>query len=796
MLPAFNFDPRATVTAIAVAAVSVGVAQPASAQQELGSGPSGTPALTEAGSRTYVIQFKESPAVSYRGDLAGYAATAPVAGAKYNKNSAAVRDYTAHLTATHDQALQAVGASGAKIYDYQHAINGMAARLTAAQADSLRKRADVAYVWEDYAVDVETNNSPQFLGLFDGSKGLRSGFKLEGEDVIIGIMDTGAVQEHPSFSDVKVGKIPWWCEYPENERVAERCERIRARRTKVVYGPPPERWNGICQEGEAWSADDCNNKLIGARWFSDGFAAANEIVEGDFLSPRDSSGHGSHTAATAGGNYVKAELAGIPLAEISGMAPRARIAVYKVCWLAPEATSFSCFFSDSAAATDAAVADGVDVLNFSVGTAASFTDPQDLAFLDAATAGVFIARSAGNDGPEAATTNAGEPWVTSVGASTVEGIQFVIAATVNSPASLAGEYTALEGAITQPLAVSGPVTDDVAAAEPVDACTPLTNDLGGKIALIARGACAFTDKVENAVAAGASAILMYTDDRPKTVMAGTASSTTTSVPGVMIDNAPGLAILAELQNGATVNVTLSAENFIIEERVGDIMAGFSSRGPYTVEGDWIKPDVTAPGVNILAANAPDQADGSVGGLYGYLSGTSMSGPHVAGIGALLVEARPDWSPAQIKSALMTSAYQEVFKEDGETPADPFDFGAGHISPNNAVNPGLTYDVGQLDYLAASCGTVTPLLSPADCDFVANTLGLSTDPANLNLPLDRRGRSPRHQDDQANGDRGRRRQAQGSAEEGTETTAALLRGRRSPPGLRGERFSTGVPRLPG
>ena len=721
--------------AFAAPGVAVEVHSPAAADLSQFQLESTQSAGQNYGTKTYVVQMRNKPGASYDGSIAGFAATQAAAGQRYDANASHVIQYTQFLIAEHDELLAAMGAADRKVYSYCHTLNGFAAKLTDAEAAQLRNNKAVANVWEDFAYQVETNNSPEFLGLLDNTSGLRDKLGLRGEDVIVGILDTGAIQEHPSFSDKRMVRLPKYCDHPNSSYKKKICDKLKAKYSKPVYGPPPAHWAGACEAGEAWSSEDCNNKLIGARWFVDGFiAGAGGVVEDEFLSPRDSSGHGSHTASTAAGNEkVLATLNGTPLAKISGMAPRARVAVYKVCWLAPGASNFSCFFSDSAAATDQAVIDGVDVLNFSVGTAASFTDPQDLAFLDATAAGVFIARSAGNSGPGPATTNAGEPWVTTVGASTLDGTGFANAATVNSPSSVAGEYAALEGAITKPLTETGPITDDLVAADPVNACSPLLNDIGGKIALIARGACAFTTKIENAVNAGASAVLMYTDSRPKTVMGGTATDLTTSIPGVMIDNAPGLAILDELNAMASVNASLDAGNFITEELDGNIMAGFSSRGPYTVESDWLKPDITAPGVRILAAYSPEQSDGSAGDVFSYLQGTSMSSPHIAGIGALLKEAHPYWSPARIKSAIVTSARQDVVKEDGVTPADAFDFGGGHVKPNKAVNPGLTYDADIVDYLVASCGTVTPLLTPGTCDFAEDVLGLSTNPADLNLP---------------------------------------------------------------
>jgi hypothetical protein len=425
-------------------------------------------------------------------------------------------------------------------------------------------------------------------------------------------------------------------------------------------------------------------------------------------------------------------LNGQPLDRGSGMAYRARIAAYKACWTGPDFTTTAddgCAFSDSAAAVDAAVADGVDVINFSVGTSADFTDPVDVAFLGAFDAGVFVARSAGNEGPGESTSAAGEPWNITVAASTQSGTAFAQATSINSPVDVAGDYPSLEGAITQPLVDSGDVTADVVPAFPLRACEPIQPING--IALILRGTCDFTVKIENAVDAGAVGVIVFTDDRPKTIMGGAATEKTLSIPGVMVDRAVGLALRTAITNGATVNATLSPTTFLEESMTGNVMADFSSRGPFTTEPSWIKPDVTAPGVQILAGMTPEPADGSTGDFFQYLNGTSMSTPHVAGIGALLREAHPDWSPAAIKSALMTTARTNVKKEDGVSKALPFDFGSGHIVPNRAVDPGLVYDNDLFGHLAATCGTVSPLVSEDDCETLEG-MGFSLDPADLNL----------------------------------------------------------------
>ena len=665
-----------------------------------------TAAVADRGStRVFIVQMAGDPAIRYQGDVSGFAKSAPAKGQRYDARSSQAQMYTERLGQEQDAVLARVGASGGKIYSFRHALNGFAARMTAQQAAKLRKDKNVLRVWEDQAMPLDTDNSPRFLGLLNETNGLRTKHGLRGKDVIIGVLDSGIVQEHPSLDP-------------------------------TGYQPPPAGWTGACEAGDGFAATDCNNKLIGARFYVGGFGAEN-VVPTEFLSPRDSDGHGTHTATTAAGNAnVQAVLAGKPVATISGIAPRARIAAYKVCWQAPGAPTSSCFFSDSAAATDQAVADGVDILTFSVGTAFSFIDPQDLAFLFATDAGVFVSRSAGNEGPGPESTAAGEPWVTTVAASTLGGPLFANVTDVNSPASVAGAYSSLESGISKSLQETGPITDDLVAADPIDACAPLMNSLAGGIGLIVRGGCDFSVKLTNAANAGAIAVLMYSDPRPKTIMGGTPTPESLSIPAVMIDNAPGVAILAAITGGETVNVTLSADNFVRERMTGNVMADFSSRGPFPTVRDWIKPDVTAPGVNILAGATPEPNDGSFGGFFQYLSGTSMSTPHIAGIAALLRQAHPDWTPAMIKSAIMTTARRNVVKEDGVTRADPFDFGSGHVNANQAIDPGLVYDAGLLDYLAGACGTSEAgglFADPAGTCAYLESIGYSTDASDLNLP---------------------------------------------------------------
>jgi subtilisin family serine protease len=716
--------------------------------------------------KVYIVQLAEPPALTYRGGRSNLAATRPARGERFNPDDPDVRRYGRHLMAQHDASLRSVGAYYEKLYSYRYAFNGYAARMTALQAQKLRAQRNVLNVWEDRVRYLHTNDTPGFLGLFNSGSGLRTALGLKGEGVVIGVIDSGIAPEHPSFEDTAEAEKPRLCRssWAENSLLGLwLCYRFRKRDEEVVYDVPPG-WQGRCEAGETpaerFSSTDCNNKLIGARYYIDGFLQSNALDENEFISPRDADGHGTHIASTAAGNEVGASIAGNDVARISGMAPRARIAVYKACWLEPGATRGSCATSDLQRAIEDAVADGVDIINYSVGSSdRSIGDPDDLALLAAADAGVLSVVAAGNDGPlsESILSPAGAPWVLTVGASTKQGTKFEEALRVNRPASIAGEYVQREASFTPLLSRVGPVTEELvlvddgvsifgggASGTTYDGCEPVQNnaELDGRIALMQRtqSLCNFETKLRNAEDAGAIAAIVFDDQGEPIVMAGPRD--VINIPAVSVSLSDGIRLRDRLNAGDSVEVTLD-KNLLVQESVaGNVMAGFSSRGPNLTSPDPVrsdityldvlKPDLTAPGVDILAGQTPDVANGIRGELFQYLSGTSMSVPHVAGIAALLKQRHPDWSPAALSSALMTTARQNVVKQDGQTPADPFDIGAGHVVPNAAIRPGLVYDAGKADFDAFLCGAQMPRASQEECDAL-QAAGFSTEAADLNLP---------------------------------------------------------------
>ncbi len=708
--------------------------------------------------RVYIVELAAPPAVAEPSLRPDVTPRTPIstrrqtartrATRRFDPASPAVRRYAKQLTAEHDRVLDSVNGRPEKIYSYRYALNGFAARLTPAQARKLRNRKDVRNVWEDRRKSVATNASSSFLGLTAPDDGLRRALGLQGEGVVIGVIDSGIAPGHPSFSDRRPVRRPRVCrtDWAKTSLLGLwLCQRFKNREDEIVYTRPPD-WQGQCEAGENFLATACNNKLIGARYYIDGFLEQYDLDPGEFLSPRDADGHGTHIASTAAGNAVDATLGGTRVARIVGIAPRAHVAVYKACWLEPGQVRGTCSTADLTRAIEDAVADGVDIINYSLGSHDDINDADDVALLAAANAGVLAVAAAGNEGPgpESILSPAAAPWVLAVGSSSRRGDEFREAIRVNIPASVQGDYVAIEGAFTPRLRDAGTLTfrlvlanDGVVgsfeglAGTTDDGCEALRNstDVQGQIALIRRGGCTFVTKIRNAQNAGAKAVVVFSNTGDPLVMTGSRGSV--AIPAVMIGQTDGERLRARLSAGDAVEVTLDKGIVLTVRNPGNRMQAFSARGPSFWEPRILKPDVTAPGENILAGHTPDVANNVRGEQFQYLSGTSMSVPQVAGIAALLKEAHPDWSPAMLRSAIVTTARQDILKEDGETAADPFDFGAGHVQPNAAVAPGLVYDAGPDDFSAFLCGRAEAP-EGTDCEALA-AAGFSSDASNLNQP---------------------------------------------------------------
>ena len=686
---------------------------------------------------TYIVQLAAEPVAGYAGTVPGYSATQPAPGTRLNTRSAAVLAYRGYLDAQ-QTSVTALIAGAPIVARYSTVYNGFAARLTAAEVQALKTSPLVVGVFADEARKLDTVSTPAFLGLSTAG-GVWSqtvaGLALKGEDIIIGVVDSGIWPESPSFADRVNGSTPVFGS------------------GSLAYGPAPAGWSGGCVAGEGFTpATHCNNKLIGAQYFNAGFISSGLTKHWtEFFSPRDSvagatghGGHGSHTASTAGGNSgAPVTLGGTNVGTASGIAPRARVAAYKVCFTYVNAAATdgtgsqnSCFTSDSVAAIDKAVADGVHVINYSIsGSQTSVNDPVEQAFLRAANAGVFVAASAGNSGPAAAVAHV-SPWLTTVAASTHDRSLSANASLGNGAVYTGASFNATALA-AKPIIRAEDAGLPGADATQLSLCylTPAVLDpvkVSGKVVVCTRGVTARTDKSAAVKAAGGVGMILADNG------AGLVSDIH-SIPSVHVNAADGAAIKAYAQAGGG---TAAIGTYFNAGKPAPIMAGFSSRGPNAGDANMLKPDLTAPGVDIIATVTPGLTNAerdavSNGTLvpppeWSSYQGTSMSSPHVAGLAALLKQLRPTWSPAAIKSALMTTGTSTL--NDGlAAPQNgllPWAQGAGHVAPTKALDPGLVYDAGKGDFIRYQCNVNKPAVSPAsDCI----TYGTLDQTYNFNLP---------------------------------------------------------------
>ena len=628
---------------------------------------------TDATPVQVMIKYDFDATASYTGDVAGLAATSPaVTGVPLDANTAAVAAYDNYAegqTALISSAVQTAVPVAQLGSDYQTAYGGVAATIPANSVGDLLNVPGVA------AVQLDTLSQPQddntsFIGATNVWPSL-GGSANAGSNTTIGVIDTGVWPENPMFApgtlSAPAGGLKG-CQFGDGSDVAH-------------LGAPFA----------------CNNKLIGA-YAKMATYMANVATDGQefcnntthVCSPRDPEGHGTHTASTAAGDCVaSAVLYGVERGPVCGIAPGAHVIMYRVC------AAQGCFSSDSVSAVQQAILDGVNVINFSIsGGAQPYSDAVELAFLDATNAGISVNASAGNSGPGAGTSDHGGPWVTTVGASTgPRSFGSTLHLTADGGATLDVPGVTLTNGVSSPTPVV--LASSLAGEDAACQSTLAPGTAAGKVVVCARGGNGRIDKGRRVLAGGAAGMILYNQSAAVTDL----ESDNHYLPAIQTQfNSNSIAAFV----GGHTNTMATWAQGTASPATADVMASFSSRGP---TGDWIKPDVTAPGVQVLAGTTPqpDQTtadNGPPGNLFMAIAGTSMSSPHAAGVSLLVKAAHPTWTPAEIKSALMTSSVQTVVKEDGVTPAGVFDDGAGSIRADRAVNPTLVFNETYADFVAA------------------------------------------------------------------------------------------------
>ncbi|KAF8010018.1 hypothetical protein BT93_J0866 [Corymbia citriodora subsp. variegata] len=558
-------------------------------------------------------------------------------------------------TSVHTSMLQEVVGSHASeslVHSYSRSFHGFAAILSEDEVDKIAGMEGVVSVFPSERHQLQTTRSWDFLGFS------QSVHRLPTEsDLIVGMLDTGIWPESDSFSD-------------------------------KGFGPPPTKWKGTCQT----SNFTCNNKIVGAKYYRQN----TTYFPGDLASPRDTEGHGSHTSSTAAGGLVSGtSLFGLGSGTARGGVPSARIAVYKVCW------SDGCFDADMLAAFDDAIADGVDIISISIGPGVAhdyFADSIAIGSFHAMKHGILTSVSAGNSGPKLATTTNISPWFLSVAASTIDR-KFVNKVLLGNGKSYEGiSINTFDLNNTMyPMVYGGDAPNIAQGFNSTQSRLCVRNSLSsslvkGKIVL-----CDSINPGDAALSAGAAGSIMQ-------VLGEMDLAFSFPVPASVLNAADGSEVFDYLKStrNSTATIFKSTE---ATDLLAPVVASFSSRGPSPITSDILKPDLAAPGVDILAAwslaSTVTELSGDLRHVsYNIISGTSMACPHATGVAAYIKTVHPTWSPAAIKSALMTTASPMSPLENADA---EFAYGAGHINPLKAANPGLVYDIEVEDYVQFLCG---------------------------------------------------------------------------------------------
>ncbi|KAG6489053.1 hypothetical protein ZIOFF_050311 [Zingiber officinale] len=518
------------------------------------------------------------------------------------------------------------------VYSYKHTINGFAALLTEEEARKLSSQS-----WQFIMQE-------EGFKIFDSTDWVQKPKK----DVIIGMLDSGIWPESESFSDRGMSRSP-------------------------------KHWRGICQEGDAFNSSHCNMKVIGARFYVKAYEAYHGALNRStaFRSPRDNDGHGTHTASTVAGRAVAgvSALGGFARGTASGGAPFARLAVYKVCWPIPGPNpnlENTCFDADMLAAFDDAVADGVDVVSVSIGAVGApahfANDGIAIGALHAARRGIVVSCSAGNSGPMLSTVTNLAPWMITVAASSIDRA-FDSPVLLGNGVSIMGQtvtpYT-LKSSVSYPLIFAGDAVVPGTPANVSGQCLPNSLDakkVKGKIVTCLRGAGLRVAKGLEVKRAGGAAIIL-----------GNSVPNGNEIPvdahvlaGTAISSDGAIALLEYINSSSNPTAKIAPARTVLQVSPAPVIAGFSSRGPNRIAPNLLKPDVAAPGLNILAA----------------WSGSSSP-----------TKLEDDPTSEDSLGNPLTDASGQI--------AGPLVYGSGHIRPEHALDPGLVYDASYEDYLLFAC----------------------------------------------------------------------------------------------
>ncbi|XP_052151102.1 subtilisin-like protease SBT3.8 [Oryza glaberrima] len=596
------------------------------------------------------------------------------------ETTASHQDMLTRIIGSKEAALESI------IYSYKHAFSGFAAMLTESQAQTIAELPEVRSIKPSRVHPLHTTHSQDFLGLdYTKPTGLLHDAKY-GDGIIIGIIDSGIWPESASFSDHGLSPIP-------------------------------SKWKGQCQAGEAFRSNQCNRKIIGARWYDKHLSA--EDLKGEYRSARDAHGHGTHVASTAAGALVpNISFHGLAPGYARGVAPHARLAVYKACW----GLGASCHDAGIIKAFDDAIHDGVDVLSLSIGKSGD----EFFSSFHAVKNGITVIFAAGNEGPAPRTVTNALPWVITVASATIDRVFPTVITLANGSSSIVGQSL-----FYQPkdnnwyeihhssclISNGEKINASLASGKIVFCYSPLSVSITSPFGYVSLA-------VKAAKEAGAKGIIIATyglDILDYFEKCG-------AMPCIFVDfDAVGQINSSGDENTTPLVKIAPARTWVGGEVLAPKISTFSSRGPSPLLPQFLKPDVAAPGSNILAA---------VKDSYKFQSGTSMACPHVSGVAALLKALHPDWSPAIIKSALVTTASNDRYGlpilANGlpQKIADPFDYGGGFIDPNKATDPGLAYDVDPKDYdLVVNCESAN-----SSCESIFQNLNLpSIAIPNLTMP---------------------------------------------------------------